>query len=251
MTALNDPVWDTVPSASNYAKKFLSDIIEGNGDMKENLNLLGEELSHQLTWYEATAYVLPHLAVIFPKLSKDEGVALIAEMGAAIAAQSQWPLEEGTEAYNEFFRGLSALKDRTRELVTDPEVWELLEKDANTSFMFALGALAVIGDMSHSYILWFLSGSTWEEVSAACECGWNDETIYLPDEPHFFKLAEIEEWDRSSLDNEPVWLNGLLNMCEDNPISPCLPYVYGTVICPQCGEEEPYWDFFKRFYEEY
>lgn len=251
MIGLNEPAFETLASASDYAKKYLIDIIEGNGDVKENLGLLGEELSHQLSWYEGTAYALPHLAAVFPKLSKDEQVTLIAEMGPAIAAQSQWPLEEGTEAYNEFFEGLANLKDKTKELAKDPEVWELLKNDANTSFMFALGVLAVIGDMSHAYALWFLSGSTWEEISAACECGWNDETIYLPDEPDFINPMEIEEWDGKSLDNEPVWLNGLLNMCNDNPISPCLPYIYGTVTCPQCGEEEPYWDLFKRFLEEY
>jgi hypothetical protein len=37
--------------------------------------------------------------------------------------------------------------------------------------MFALGALAVVGDRKHAYDLWYLSGSTWEEGPAACECG--------------------------------------------------------------------------------
>ena len=92
MVQLNDPVWKTLSSAGNDADKWLQVLLDGKGDTRENIEILAEDLSHQLSWYDATAYVLPHLAALCPRLSKDDKVFLIARMGAAIAAEADCPL---------------------------------------------------------------------------------------------------------------------------------------------------------------
>ena len=111
------------------------------------------------------------MAALCPRLSKEDKVFLIAQMGAAIAAEAVEPLEPDTEAYREFQEGLEGLRRETVPLLTDPEVHKPLCGEAELGTMFALGALAVVGDRKHAYDLWYLSGSTWEEGPAACECG--------------------------------------------------------------------------------
>ena len=182
--------------------------------------------------------------------SKEDRVYLIAQMGAAIAAEAVEPLEPDTEAYREFQEGLEGLRRETVPLLTDPEVHNQLCGDAELGTMFALGALAVVGDRKHAYDLWYLSGSTWEEGPAACECGWDDETISLTEPPEFLEPVEIGPWDKQSLADEAVWLYGLLSLIGDEMIAPILPLVYGTGTCPECGERESFWVWMDRFVGE-
>jgi len=224
--------------------------VEGKGDFRENIEVVAENLSHQLSWYSAAAYALPHLAALCPRLSKVDRVFLIAQMGAAIAAEAVEPLEPDTEAYREFQEGLEGLRREIVPLLTDPEVHRKLCGEAELGTMFALGALAVVGDRKHAYDLWYLSGSTWEEGAAACECGWDDETIPLAEPPEFLEPAEIGPWDKQSLKDEAVWLSGLLSLIGDEMIVPILPLVYGHGICPECGKREPFWVWMDRFVGE-
>lgn len=250
MIMLNSPVWKRLTSAGSHADGILQDLLEGRGEFHENMENLGEDLSHQLSWYSATSYALPHLAALCPRLSKADKVYLVAQMGAAIAAESVEPLKSDTEAFHEFHEGLDGLRQETVPLLTDPEVHAALREDAELGVMFALGALAIVGDRRHAYDLWYLSYSTWEEGPGACACGWEDETISFLETPEYFEPAEIGLWDRQSLEKEAVWLNGLLSLIGDEMISPILPLVYGTGICPECGKREPYWSWMDRFAEE-
>ncbi len=93
MIKLNAPVWQTLSSAGNDAEKWLLALTEGNGNTRETIEILAEDLSHQLSWYTATAYTLPHIAAFCPKLSKENKVFLIAQMGAAIATEA-FPLNQ-------------------------------------------------------------------------------------------------------------------------------------------------------------
>ena len=248
MIRLDAPIWEKLSSAGNDVDRWLRELVEGKGDLRESIEVVAEDLSHQLSWYSATAYALPHLAALCPRLSKEDKVFLIAQMGEAIAAEAVEPLEPDTEAYRESQEGLEGLRRETVTLLTDPEVHTQLCEDAELGMMFALGALAIVGDRKHAYDLWYLSGSTWEEAPAACPCGWEDETLPLAEQPDPLEPIEILPWDKKSLDNEAVWLNGLLELAGDDLIRPILPLVYGTGTCPDCGKQEPYWDWFCRFH---
>ena len=159
MIRLDAPIWKKLSSAGNDVDRWLRELMEGKGDLRESIEVVAEDLSHQLSWYSATAYALPHLAALCPRLSKEDRVYLIAQMGAAIAAEAVEPLEPDTEAYREFQEGLEGLRRETVTLLTDPEVHTQLCEDAELGMMFALGALAIVGDRKHAYDLWYLSGS--------------------------------------------------------------------------------------------
>lgn len=109
----------------------------------------------------------------------------------------------------------------------------------------------VIAEFQNSvqYDLWYLSGSAWGEGPAACECGWDDETIPFTGPPKFLKPAQVGQWDGQSLENEAVWLHGLLSLLDDEMIAPVIPLVYGFGVCPKCGRREPYWVWMDRFVE--
>lgn len=250
MVKLDNPVWKTLHSAGNDVNKQLQALLEGDGDSYETIEALAEGLSHQLSWYSATAYVLPHLAALFPSLSKEEQMFLVGRMGAAIAAEADCPLTPGTEAHSEFCEGLDSLRRQITPLLTDAGLHALLQEDEELGLMFCLGALAILGDRNHAYGLWYLSGSSWEEGPGACSCGWYDELLPLIEQPDCIQPAEIAAWDKQSLDEESVWLDGLLKAAGDEMVRPILPLLYGTGTCPDCGEQEPYWAWMNRYWEE-
>lgn len=250
MVDINAPVWKELHSAGNDADKWLRWLLEGEGELHEAIELLTEDLSHQLSYYSATAYVLPHLAQFCSKLSLEDKLFLIAKTGAAIAAEAEYPLPPDTESAREFQEGLTGLRQETERLIANPKLAELLKCDPELGQEFCLSALAILGDRKHAYALYLLSGSCWEEGAAACTCGWNDETISLVEQPDCLEPVTIEAWDGKDLREEAVWFQGLLAYTGEKEISSILPLVYGTGICPNCGKQEAYWTWLERFMEE-
>lgn len=249
MVDLNAPVWGELSSAGNDADKWLRSLLEGKMEFRENMEILAEDLSHQLSWYSATSYVLPHLAALCPRLSLGDRIYLTAQMGAAIAAEADCPLSPGTDAYREFHEGLNGLRPMVKDLIQNyMDVLEVSEEEEQQ--MFALGALAILGDRQHAFGLYHLSDSCWEEAPAACDCGWEDECVPLAEEPDCLEPEDITAWDGKSLADEAVWLSGLLSRFGEEMILPILPLAYGTGVCPECGKREPYWTWFDRWTAE-
>ena len=225
MVDLNAPVWKTLYSAGNDAEKWLGRLLSGEAEFREVMEILGEDLSHQLSWYSATAYVLPHLAVFCKKLSPKERMFLVGQIGPAIAAaESENGLPPDTEDFRELQEGLDGLRPLVQDLIRNHQD-TLDAAGPEEQQMFALGALAVLGNRRHAYDLFLLSAYCWEEGHAAC--------------------------DGQSLADEAVWFSGLLSRFGDEEILPVLPLVYGTGTCPECGKEEPYWTWLDRFMKDY
>lgn len=246
MVALNAPIWRQVSSAGNDAEKWLCRLLSGEGDFRENMEILAEDLSHQMSYYNATAYVLPHLAALCGRLSLGERHFLIAQTGAAIAAEGETPLVPDTTEYREFHEGLDGLRPVAADLIQNhPEVLDAASGEEKQ--MFVLSALAILGNRKHAFALFMLSGSCWEEAPAVCSCGWEDECILIREPDCCIEPAEIPAWDGKSLNDEAVWVKGLLERAGDEDIAPIIPLVYGTGVCPECGKREPYWNWNDRY----
>ena len=250
MVDLNAPIWGQVDSAGNDADKWLRRLLNGEEEFREGMEVLAEDLSHQLSWYSATACVLPHLAALCKTLSPADRMFLIAQMGPAAAAEADCPLEEGTELWREFHEGVTGLRAVTVDLLQN-HMDTLEAASGEERQMFALGALSFLGDRKHAYALWLLSGYCWEDGSAACACGWSDECFHFADRQEYLKPAAIAPWDGKSLEDEAVWFSGLLSRFGEDMILPILPLVYGEGVCPECGRREPFWAWHERFYQEY
>lgn len=249
MISLDSPIWKELSSAWSDTHELLSDLMEGKGNFRENMECLGENLSHQFSYYDATAYVLPYLAILCTKLSLEDKAFLITEAGPAIAAESVWPLVPGTEAYHEFQEGLRGLRHETKKLATNPDITAILGNNLRQSQGFALSALAILGNRMHAYGMYLLLDSGWEDCIASCSCGWETEVIsFFSDQDYLcMEPVLIASWDGKSINNEPVWFQGLLHKIGDKETIRFLPLVYGTCACPECGKRAAYWDWLAGF----
>ena len=129
MISLDSPIWKELDSAGSDTDEILRDLMEGKEDFRENMESLSWDLSHQVCYYDATAYVLPHLAVLCTKLSLEDKAFLITEIDLAIAAEGVWPLKPDTEAFREFQEGLRGLRRETEKLVTNPNIAAVLRNN--------------------------------------------------------------------------------------------------------------------------
>ena len=250
MIELNSPVWLTLDSASGGVGSLLDRLLRKEGDFRENMEALSEELGHRLSYYSATAYALPHLAALCAGLPEEDQIFLIAQIGPAVAAEADQPLEPASAAFQEFQQGLEGLGPLTKRLAASPEAARLLAEDVELGQQFALAALSIVGDRRHAYGLYLLSSSCWEEGAVACECGWEEETLPLAERPDCLIPASTGPWDGQFTGQEAAWLQGLLALAGDDQISSALPLVYGMGVCPDCGKREPFWNWLYRFLED-
>ena len=242
MIDLNDPVWKAIHGAGGRVDDCLRRLMAGEGDFRETVDCLAENLSHQLSYYDATAYVLPHVAQLCEKLSVEEKLYLIAQIGPAIAAESQAPLSPDTEAYREFQEGLAPLAQEARELV-EHHTQQIKALPQDMPAAFANGALALLWSRAHAYALYLYA--PWDEFPAMCpECDWYEECMdfSLEEEPEFVTPGNLDE--------EGLWLQKLLIAIGDRELLPRLPYLYGTCTCPECGASGPLWDWIDRWCKE-
>ncbi len=251
MIPLDSPIWKKLDSAGTDVDELLRNLMEGNGDFRENMEFLGEDLSHQFSYYDATAYVLPHLALLCSKLSPEDRAFLMTQIGPAIAAEGVWPLSPDTESYREFEEGLRGLRQEAKSLVMNPDIGAILENDPIQGLEFALSALAILGDRMHAYGMWCLADRRWDDCIAACSCGWETEAISLfgSQDQDYLKIepVSIASWDGASMEDESVWLQGLLRRIGEEEIIRALPLVYGTCACPECGKRAAYWEWLARY----
>ena len=239
MIDLNAPVWRAI---NQYAQKSLQQLEAGEGDFRENVDRLADNTSHQLSWYDATAYVLPHVARLCEKLSVEEKLYLIAQMGPAVAAESQVSLSPDTEEFREFHEGLAPLAQEARELV-EHHMEEIKALPKDLPLVFAVAALALLWDRKHAWYLYLWA--PWDELPAMCpDCDWYEECMdfSLEEEPEFVTPGDLDE--------EGTWLQKLLTAIGDRELLPRLPYLYGTCTCPECGVSGPLWAWMDRAYEE-
>lgn len=242
MIDLNNPVWTAIRGAGARVDACLRRLEAGEGDFRENVDRLADNTSHQLSWYDVTAYALPHVARLCEKLSVEEKLYLIAQMGPAVAAESQVSLSPDTEEFREFHEGLAPLAQEARELV-EHHMEEIKALPKDLPLVFAVAALALLWDRKRAWYLYLYA--PWDELPALCpDCDWYEECMdfSLEEEPEFVTPG--------ALDEEGAWLQKLLTEIGDLTLLPRLPYLYGTCTCPECGASGPLWEWIDRAFEE-
>ena len=242
MIDLNDPVWKAIHGAGGRVDDCLRRLMAGEGDFRETVDCLAENLSHQLSYYDATAYALPHVARLCNKLSVEVMLYLIAQMGPAVAAESQVSLSPDTEEFREFHEGLAPLAQEARELV-ERHMEEVKALPKDLPLVFAVAALALLWDRKRAWYLYLWA--PWDELPAMCpECGWYEECmdLSLEEEPEFVAPG--------ALNVEGAWLQKLLTEIGGQELLSRLPYLYGTCTCPECGASGPLWTWMDHAYEE-
>ena len=182
------------------------------------------------------------MARLCKKLSVEEKLYLIAQMGPAVAAESQVSLSPDTEKFREFHEGLTPLAQEARELV-EHHMEEVKALPKDLPLFFANSALALLWDRKRAWYLYLLA--PWDELPAMCpECDWYEECMdfSLEEEPEFVAPGDLDE--------EGVWLQKLLTEIGGQELLSRLPYLYGTCTCPECGASGPLWTWMDHAYEE-
>ena len=242
MIDLNHPLWNTLSSAGPNTAELLKKLTRNEGDFYDTVDILAENLSHQLSWYDVTAYALPHLARLCRTLDVEKKLYLIANTGAAVAAESDASLLPDSEAFREFHEGLTALRQETQELL-EHHMEQIKTLPDDLPQVFAVAALALLGNRSHALSLYLFA--PWNEFPAMCsdpDCDWYEDSIDFSGTPETVTPGEPDE--------EGVWFGNLLDAIGDRELLPRLPYLYGTCTCPECGTSGPFWEWMLHAMEE-
>lgn len=241
---------------------------EEKEDDRINFDNLCENLSHQLSFYDATYLALPYLVLLLEKkrLARDfhwqmlillqAGIILSTELpcytslgprselaenmeGSDYGEEETWGLPE--EVMKSYQLSKEILRERAEDFLKQ-HLEEIKEEDEEDRKYFATGLLAILGDPGAANQL-LLGG--WEQVVAECpECGYYDDEMEMDG----FEDQEIVEeriqpaplaigkWDGKSFEDTYVWFSNLVHELgiEDEWK---LPYYYGTYTCPECGNQ--------------
>ena len=219
---------------------------------------LFENLSHQMSFYNATYIALPYIIKLLEEYQNHfwEQYYIISKVGFCIATDipenhtrhdvvEQSILENYTES-------ITILQQKTKEFLF--KNINILKQLAHYEISeFCTSILAILGDRYLAYILTLSSWDTFYILCSNCEyC--NEELSYsfsnkselkqiTPAEP------KIEQWDKASFDDTFLWLSSVLSMLGDENAVKTLCYYYGTYTCPRCGNQKSVIDFIKNYYK--
>ena len=228
---------------------------EDKADDTINLDNLCENLSHQMSFYDATYLAMPYLALLFElkKQQQDfEGqYLLICQAGMIFATDLPCDNGKGSaslppEIQTSYQQSKTLFQKMTQEFL-EQNMEQLKQKESGDLQFFCTSLLAILKDPQAAYQL--VVGS-WEQVCVECpSCEYYDEDMESEGfyNPEIVKARvapvgqDLQEPNKSTYQ----WLCDLFDAfgIED---AWKLPYYYGTYTCPECGEQGILMDWMKN-----
>lgn len=223
-----------------------------------NFDNLCENLSHQLSFYNATYLAMPYLLLFLEKKRKEKDFKWQMQiiLHAGIILSTDFDLgKEGRQGVSEdilesYQLSVGLLRDMVKEFLQE-NMEALKQEDPTDLKYFCTGLLAIFGDPEAAYQL--VVGS-WEQAPVACvACGYYDEDMEadgLYDE-ELVKGRVVPakpvcgKWDGEDFSDPYLWLSNLAHILgiEDEWK---IPYYYGTYTCPECGSKGILMDWMKK-----
>lgn len=215
---------------------------------------LSENLSHQLSFYNATYLAMPYLVLLLEKKRRkkdfDWQMKIITDSGIILSTDMPCESSEGSEEEKEsipkeimesYRLSVKHLKEMTKEFLKE-NMEQLKEKSPLDLQYFCTAVLAILGDSQAAFQM--LIGS-WEQCAVCCpECDYFDEDMEADgfyDEEQMKEKVEPAEsvlgkWDGKSFGDTYLWFSNLAHMLgvEDEWK---IAYYYGTYTCPECGSK--------------
>ncbi len=226
-----------------------------------NFDNLCENLSHQLSFYNATYLAMPYLLLFLEKKRKEKDVSWQMQiiLQAGIILSTDFHLgKEGRQGVSEdilesYQLSVGLLREMAKEFL-QANMQALKHKDPTDLKYFCTGLLAIFGDPGAAYQL--VAGG-WEQAPVACvNCGYFDEDMEadgLYDEELVKGRIDPAEpvcgkWDGKDFSDSYLWLSNLAHILgiED---AWKIPYYYGTYTCPECGSKGILMDWMKKYEE--
>lgn len=223
---------------------------------------LCENITHQLSFYDATYIVMPYMMKLLEKKEAEKDFdwqfTIICEMGICLATDipgNMYSKLEDEEIKESYEASIALFQEKTKNFLNHyMEELKALDDDLKTYFVNAL--MAIFVDREAAFIL-ALGG--WEESEifcSTCEC---EGDIYFDEEEDdsedfvstSFKNitpAPIKNNDNKSNDDTYNWYINILNQLGATRAITIISYYYGTLTCPQCNTTKTTIDFVKDFH---
>lgn len=227
---------------------------ENKADDTINFDNLCENLTHQMSFYDATYLAMPYLALLFELKRQQQDFEwqyqILCQVGMIFATDipyrnSKEPESLPQEIQNSYQQSKKFFEQMAQEFL-EQNMDRLKEKEEGDLQFFCTALLAVLKDPQAAYQL--VMGS-WEQVSVECpNCEYYDEDMesegfYTPDivKERVSPAKDLQEPNKSTYQ----WLCSLFDAfgIED---AWKLPYYYGTYTCPECGETGILMDWMKN-----
>lgn len=281
LTPYDSPLWDDYTGAYGNVCKMVQVIM---GDLapspnplklrrldpedKDNyrivLDNLFENLTHQLSFYEATYLVMPYMVKLLEKKKAENDfdwqLVIICEMGICLATDI--PNNTGFVTKNEEIKenykaSVTLFKEQAKQFLNE-HIEQLESLDDNTKSLFVTALMAIFVDREAAFNL---ALGAWEESEIFCSTceseGYisfhNDDDeddcdAQLSDEEFFsVSLKDITPVTAKSGDDAYNWYMDILNKLEAEHEATIIPYYYGTLTCPKCKTTKTVIDFIKDF----
>lgn len=276
LTPLDSPLWEVYRGAYGSVQEEIA-ILAGpekdapevgrlrrldtaaKSDFRIAFDNLCENLSHQMTFYEANYLALPYLAKLLSRKIAEKDfqwqVTIFSEIGCCLAADIPDQRSRAFEAAMppEILASYRAAEQRLQDYAKNfilnnlAEIAGLPEYDRE---FLLVGLLGIFGSHVLASVL-ILSDDN--NCGLACpKCEFYDEETYL-DDPQFQAAVETpptEPWDGQSFDRPQVWLPALLTkLGGSEKLNPeFLPYYFGNFTCPECGHQATLLEFAQNCY---
>ena len=224
---------------------------------------LFENLTHQLSFYEATYLVMPYMVKLLEKKKAENDfdwqLVIICEMGICLATDipNNISFEIKNEEIMENYKASVALfKEQTKQFLNE-HMEQLQSLDDNTKSMFVTALMAIFVDRETAFIL---ASGAWEESEIFCSTceseGYISFNSDFDDDDSDEGLSDEEFFEVSLKDITPAtsgndaynWYIDILNKLQAEDEAAIIPYYYGTFTCPKCKTTKPVMNFIKDFY---
>ncbi len=225
---------------------------EEKNDYEIAFDNLCENLTHQMTFYDANYIVFPYLLTLLiqKENQNDFGwqLKLITEMGICLATdiyENDFN-DEYSEITENYYNCVSVFQEKTKAFLKEHfEEIKNLENYKKNEFVTAL--MAILGDRKLAYILVL---NYWEEVYYLCDkCEYCDEDSSLDDKEFISKitLPKETEWDGKSYNNIYAWYTNLLKQLGADDEANYITHLFGRYSCPECNNTKTLLEFMKNY----
>lgn len=217
---------------------------------RDEIEIIFESLTHQMSFYSATYIVLPHMVRLLEQMIEKGdfvyGANLILNLGVCLATDIFENNFKETnihiiENYNAAVQKLVGLTKRYINMYID----EIHKMNEEQKHMLFTGVLSILGERKAVFVLMIL-GWNIEEIGLMCdkECGYLEE-YFVPFDNNIIIPTKygVEKWDGKSYDDAFVWSSAIADMLEDKYAVEVLKYLYGDFTCPKCGKTKKVIDF--------
>ncbi|MDE7207590.1 MAG: hypothetical protein K2N90_10620 [Lachnospiraceae bacterium] len=254
-------VWDVVQAASQMDLRTKLHEAVQNRDW-EDIDIIFQNITHQMTFYSATYVVLPHMVRFLEQVMEEGDVEhahlLIFNLGICLATDIEGNHFEETnspllEDYNAAAQKLAGLTKRFLNTYID----EIQEMDEEQRSMLFVAVLAILGERETVYVaLEQVASGELDEISMVCggDCDYYEE-CYEPYEQPEDGIVPAEKyvsgkWDRKSYNDAFLWTSAVADMLDLENQLEVLRYLYGTFTCPECGKTKRVIDFMVTYFRE-